>query len=147
AAAWCRILQRDVDRGGAHLVTLARILADTASRYPSFEQKKRTANWLGETVGYLTGAGLTAGNTQTVARLQGTIEPIFDGAVRKAYEGGRTKSRRLFAEFEAIAARPEVEIRGELRNRRQRLLADLGTVEPKLAAARSALKLNRDGLA
>lgn len=147
AAAWCRIWQRDVNRGGVHLVTLAKTLAEPTGEHPSAEQKKRAADWLGQTVGYLSGAGRTPANTDAVVRLEQTIDSLISGPSQNAYERGRTKSRGLFTELEAIAARPDSDLRRELRSRRQLLLDDLGAVQPDLEAARAAAKLNRDTVA
>jgi hypothetical protein len=147
AAAWCRILQRDVPRGGAHLTTLARVLAAPPGDYPSPAQKERAADWLGQTVGYMTGAGRTAAISGAVEQLEKTIAAQLEGPLREAYDGGRGKSSRLFDELQAIAARPENELRRELGDRRQKLQDDLGTVQPELSAARTAVKLNRDALA
>ena len=119
AGAWVHLVRNEFGPAHASLVDLARRIEDTKSSWPTERDRNHTAEWLGRTIGFLTGPGASADRETQVAETAAIIEKTLTAERTLAYEQGRKGIARRHKELQALAARPVADVVSEMNAKRQ----------------------------
>ncbi len=119
ASAWVQLERNEYGPALASLTDLARRIEDAKGAWPTEHDRAHTAEWLGRTLGFLTGPGASPDHTAQVADTASSIEKLLTGERKQAYERGGKWIAKRHQELEALAARPVAEVVSEMNAKRQ----------------------------
>jgi hypothetical protein len=89
ALAWTHLSRGDHAQALPALLDLAKRLEDSQESWPAAEDKVNSAEWLGRTIGFLTGPGKVAAQASQIDKLAGDVGKVLSGERKQAYERGR----------------------------------------------------------
>lgn len=119
ASAWVQLARNEHGPALASLADLARRIENAKGSWPTERDRNHTAEWIGRTIGFLTGPGASADRETQVAETAATIEKTLTAERTLAYEQGRKAIARRHKELQALAARPVAEVVSEMNAKRQ----------------------------
>lgn len=119
ASAWVQLERNEYGPALASLTDLARRIEDAKGAWPTEHDRAHTAEWLGRTLGFLTGPGSSPDHTAQAGDTASSIEKRLTGERKQAYERGGKWIAKRRQELEALAARPVAEVVNEMNAKRQ----------------------------
>jgi hypothetical protein len=117
--AWAHLAKNERPQALAALTDLAKRLEESKGTWPTDHDKKYAAEWIGRTIGFLTGPGRSDDKAEEVTTAAADISKILTAERRQAYEHGRKAIARRHDELKAEAARPINDVLAESKQKRQ----------------------------
>lgn len=127
--AWVHLSKNELPQTLTSLTELARRLEESRGAWPSDHDKKYSAEWIGRTIGYMTGPGKSEDRIDDVTTAAAEIQKILTGERRQAFEHGRKAIARRHDELKAESARPLADVIAESKQKRQEALAAANAAE------------------
>jgi len=118
---------------------LAHQVEDSKGAWPTAPARERSAEWLGQMIGYLAGPGKSAGPAAAIDRLQEEVEKLLTGDRKAAYELGLAGIAARYDELQALAARPPEEIEAEVNLKKKAIRAALVAAENEVQRIRDEI--------
>ena len=103
------------------LLDLAKRLEESQETWPAAEDKEHSAEWLGRTLGFLTGPGKIAAQASSIDKLATDVANVLTAERKQAYERGRQAAAARYDELKAQAASPDA--LAEVNKKRQDVVA------------------------
>jgi DNA repair exonuclease SbcCD ATPase subunit len=119
ACAWVEIMRHEYGPALTALNDLARRIEEQRGPWPTERDRVHTAEWLGRTLGFLSGPGSDADHAVRFVETAAGIEKLLTGERRQAYQRGGAGITKRHKELEALAARPVAEVVSEMNAKRQ----------------------------
>lgn len=134
ALAWTHLSRGDHAQALPALLDLAKRLEDAQESWPAAEDKENSAEWLGRTIGFLTGPGKVAAQASQIDKLAGDVGNVLSAERKQAYDRGRKAAAARHDELQTQAARPEAELVAEAGKKRDEIVtaAEVARREAKL---------------
>lgn len=101
AVAWANFELRETERGLTSLEGLLAAIQEPAAEYPSANQKRQAAEWLGQAVGYLQGTSLTPPQVERIQQLEQKLAAL-PADLRTPSLRGRQQSLERASELKTI---------------------------------------------
>lgn len=107
ALAWTNLSRGDHAQALTALLELAKRLEESHETWPAAEDKELSAEWLGRTIGFLTGPGKIASQASSIDELAANLARVLTAARKQAYDRGLQAVAVRYDELKAQAASPD----------------------------------------
>jgi hypothetical protein len=123
ALAWTNLSRGDHAQALPALLDLAKRLEESQETWPAAEDKENSAEWLGRTLGFLTGPGKVAAQGGPIDKLAADVASVLTDQRKQAYDRGLRAAAARHDEMKAQAARPAEELAAEANKKREEIVS------------------------